>query len=198
MVYGLTFAIPFQGLIAPKRVGGIYGPLTGFGLDMPYNFLDTSRLADFGAYAGFPVWESKVNNFSGGRSAWLPLLSPVEGGLVQLNLAVQFSTFQLNPMEQSVPYSVKDMSDSFDIDTQIPSQPISGLKLIESLKDGHLWAKPTQTFAHPAEQTFQMFPAGVKNFKGAIKPTLVTPPKVGRTTKNSSSASTPAPVFCRL
>lgn len=189
------FVIPFQGLIAPKRVGGIDGPLPGFGLDMPYKFPDTHQLADFGVYAGFPLQESKGNTFPSGRSAWLPPPSSADGGLVQLSLAFQFSTFQPRQMEQGVLHLLKDVGDPFDIDTQFPSQPIGGLELIESLKNGQLSAQPTQTFALPAEQTFQMSPAGVKNLKGATKHTLATPPKVGRTTKNHSSSSIPAPVL---
>jgi hypothetical protein len=191
----MMFVIPFQGLIAPKRVGGIDGPLPDFGLDMPYKFPDTHRLTGFDVYAGFPLQESKGNTFFGGRSAWLPPPSPAEGCLVQLNLAFQFSTFQLSQMEQGVPHLPKDVGDPFDIDNQIPSQPIGGLELKESLKGGQLSAQPTQAFALPAERTFQMSPAGVKNLKGVTKHTLATPPKVGRTTKNQSSSSIPALVL---
>jgi len=191
----MMFVIPFQGLIAPKRVGGIDGPLPGFGSEMPYKFPDTHRLANFDVYVGFPLQESKGNIFPRGRSAWSPPPSSAERGLVQLNLPFQFSTIQLSQMEQAVPHLLKDVGDPFDIDNQIPCQPIGGLELIESLKGGQRSTQPITTFVLPPEQTFQMSSAGVKNLKKTTTHTPATLPKVGRTTKNHNSTSIPALVL---
>lgn len=191
----MMFVIPFQGLRALKRVDGLDGPMPGFSLDMPFEFLDTPGLSDFGAYGEFPLQESKDNTFPVSRSAWLPPPSRSEGGLVLLNLAFQISLFQLNQREQGVPHSMKDVVDLFDIETQIPSQPIGGLELIGSLQDGQQSAQSTQTFDLTVEQTFQMSSASVKNLKRATKQKLGTLPIVGRTTKNHSSSSIPEPVL---
>lgn len=189
----MMFDISFQGLMALKRVDGLNGTFPSFGLDLPHEFLH--GFSDFGVYAESSVQESKDNTFPVGRSAWLPSPSHSEAGLVQPNRAFQFSNFQLHQREPGVPHSMKDVGNPFDIDTQIPSQPIGGLELIESVQDGQLLAQPTQTFDLTAAQTFQMCPAGVKNLKGATKQTLATLPKVGRTTKNHSSSSILEPVL---
>lgn len=191
----MVFVLPFKELIAKKRVGGKDGPLPDFGLDMPYKFFDAHRLAGVGIYTGFQIQESKDSTSPCARSAWFPPLSPAEVEIVHLNRALQFSTFQRSQMEPGVPYSLKDVGDPFAIDTQIQSQPIGGLELIESLKDGQLSAQPAQPFALPAEESFHGPPAGSKNLKRGMKHTLATPLKVGRTTKSYSSSSIPSLVL---
>ena len=165
MVDRMMFAISFQGLIATKRVGVIDGPLPGFGLDMPHEFLGTHRLDDFGVDARFPLQAPKDDAFAGGGSASLPLAASPEVGLVQLDLAFQFAAFQLGQMVQRFSHSLIDPGDDFDIDTQILSQPIGGLELIESLENRNLPTHPTQTFALSTRLAFHIAPARVQDLK---------------------------------
>lgn len=71
----MMIAMPFHGLIATNRVGGIDGHLSGFGLEMPIACFDTHRLTDFGEYVGFPRPESRDSIFSCGRPGWISLFS---------------------------------------------------------------------------------------------------------------------------
>jgi hypothetical protein len=69
----MMLAMPFQGLISTKWVGGIDGRLPGFGWEMSNACLGTHRLADFGEYAGYPLLESRDSAFSCGRPIWISI-----------------------------------------------------------------------------------------------------------------------------
>ena len=198
MVDRMMFAIPFQGLIATKCVGVIDRPLPGLGLDMPHEFVGTHRLDDFGVDAGFPLQEPKDDAFAGGGSASLPFSASPEVGLVQLDLAFQFAAFQLGQMIQRFSHSLVDSGDHFDIDTQILSQPIGGLELIEPLENRNLPTHPTQTFALSTQLTLHIPPLGVQDLEGAAENTLATSQKVGRTTKNRVSSCNHAPFLAHI
>jgi len=188
MVNRMMFAIPFQGLIAPKCVGVIYGSLPGFGLDVPHEFLGTHRLDDFGVDAGFPLQETKNDPFPGRGSAPFPLAFPSKVGLVQLDLALQFAVFQLGQMVQGFSHSLIDAGDHFDIHSQILAQPIGGLQLIESLQNSNLATQARQALVLSTERALHIPPTGVENLEGTTENTLAPAQKVGRTTKNRVSS----------
>jgi len=69
MINRMMFALPFQGLVAPKGIREIDRPLSGLRLDMFHEFLGTDRLDDFGVDAVFPLQEPKADTFACRRSA---------------------------------------------------------------------------------------------------------------------------------
>ena len=184
MIDRMMFAIPFQGLITTKRIGVIDGPLPGFSLDMPHEFLGTHRLDDFGVDAGFPLQEPKDDAFARRGSASLPLTPSPKVGFIQFNLALEFAAFQLGQMVQRFSHPLIDSSDHFDIDPQILAQPIGRLELLEPLENRNFSTQPTQTFTLSTELTFHIAPTGVQDLEGAAENTLATSQNVGRTTKN--------------
>ena len=61
------FAIPFQGLIAPKCIGVRARPLSSFGLDISHQFFGTNGFDDFGVDAIVPLQEPKHDAFASGN-----------------------------------------------------------------------------------------------------------------------------------
>ena len=195
MIDRMMFAIPFQGLVAPKGIGIVNRAFPRLGLDMPHQFVGTDRLDHFGIDPVFPLQKPKHDAFPGGRSATFALPFAPKVSFVQFDLAFEFATFQLGQMEQGFPQSLVHPRDDFDINAQILSQPIRRLQLVEALEDHNLPSQTVQTFALPTELAFYVPATGVNNLKGSTKNILTAPQKVGRTTKNRVSSSNHAPVL---
>ena len=198
MVNRMMFAIPFQGLIPPKRIRVIDRPFARLGLDMPHEFICTDRLHDFGVDAVIPLQEPKHDTFAGGGSASFALAPSAKVRFIQFDFAFEFAPFQFGQMEQGFPQSLIDSCDHFDVDTQIVRQPIGGLELIKPLKDGDFSTQPTQAFAFSTEGTFHIAPTGAQDFKGTTENTLAPAQKVGRTTKNGVSSCNHAPFLAHI
>ena len=195
VVNRMMFAIPFQGLIAPKGVRVIDRPFSRLGLDMPHEFLGTDRLHHFGVDAVFPLQEPEYDTFARSRSASFAFPSPAKVGLIPFDLTCEFAALQLGQMIQGLSESLIDSRDHFDIDAQVLRQLISRLQQIEALQDGNLSTQPAQAFALPTELTFHIPAAGVEHRKRATENTLATPQKVGRTTQNGVSSSNHVPLL---
>lgn len=191
----IMFPIPFQGLIAPKGIRIIDRAFPRLGLDMPHEFFGTDRLHDLGVDAVLPLQKPKNDTFARCRPASLALPSAPKVGLIQLDLAFEFPTFQLGQMVQGFPESLVDPGDHFDVDLQIPTETVSWLEQIEPLQDRNLPTQASETFAFATELAFHIAPAGMQNLKGPTENTLATAQKVGRTTKNRVSSSNHAPVL---
>ena len=73
MVNRMMFAITFQGLVAPKRIGEIDRFLSSLRLNMFHKFLSTDRLHDFGIDALVPLQKPKDDAFAGSRSTTFAL-----------------------------------------------------------------------------------------------------------------------------
>ncbi len=195
MIDRMMFPIPFQGAIPAKGVRVIDRAFSGFGLDMPHQFVGTDRLDHFGVDAVFPLQEPKHDAFARRRSSAFAFPFAPKVRLIQFNLAFEFPAFQLRQMVQGFPQPLVDPCDHFDIDAQILSQPIRRLQLVEALEDHNLPSQAAQAFAFPTELAFHVPATGMQNLKGATENTLAAPQKVGRTTKNRVSSSNHAPVL---
>jgi len=96
-------------------------------------------------------------------------------------------------MVQGFSHSLVHTGNHFDVDLQIPTQPISWLEQIEALQDRNLSTETTETFAFATELAFHIASTRAEDLKGPTKNTLATSQKVGRTTKNRVSSSNHAP-----
>lgn len=191
----MMFSIRFQGLIAPKCIGVIDRPFSGFGLDMPHQLVGTDRLDHFGVDAIFPLQEPKDDAFARGRSSSFALPFTPKVGFIQLDLPFEFSALQLGQVVERFPQSVIHPGGNFDVDPQVLGQPIRGLQLVKALEDRNLPSQAAQTFALSAQLAFHIPSTRMDNLKGTTKNTLTAPQKVGRTTKNGVSSSNHAPVL---
>ena len=94
--------------------------------------------------------------------------------------------------------SLVDAGDHFTIHSQVLTEPISGLQLLESLKNGNLPTQPPQTFALTTELVFHIAPTRVQDLKRPTENTLAATQNGGRTTKNGVSSSNHAPLLAHI
>jgi len=195
MINRMMFAIPFQGLIAPKGIRVVDRPFPGLGLDVSHEFFGTDRLYYFGVDTGFSLQEPKDDAFTGSGTATFPFASSPKVSLIQFDFALEFSTLQLRQMKQGISQTLVHTRDDFDIDPQIFGQPIGRLELVEPLQNCNLSTQATEAFAFSTELAFHIPAACVQDLRGTAENTLAASQKVGRTTKNRVSSHNHAPVL---
>ncbi len=141
----MMLPIPFQGLVASKRIGLVDRPFPRFGLDLLHEFPGTHRFDHFDVDAVIPLQEPQDDTFASCRSATFPLAPPPKVRIIQFEFSLEFPTLQLRQMEQGFSQALRDAGDHFDSNVQILSQSVNQLQLIEPLENSNL---PTQTITY--------------------------------------------------
>ena len=186
VVQSVMLTQPFQGIVAPECVGVIYCALPRLLSNNRHQLFLRHMLHYARIHLAVALQKAKCNAFACRAPSALALAPTTEVRFVHLNLAMQFTTFQLRHMIDGFTQVLIDARDGLIIKAEIMRETISRLLLIKPPHNGNLGSCPLQRllFSAGLVSAPHISPRGLAYFERTTEYTLFTPQKVGRAPKN--------------
>lgn len=186
VVQAVMFAPALQRVVATERISVVDRSFSGVLSDMTHQLIGSHSLHHLGIHPSIALQKPKYNAFSGRSSSALAFPPAAEVGLVNLDLAFQFTGLKFRYMIDRLSQTLIDAGNRLIVQAEVACYAIGGLLLVEPGKDGDLLAKLFQglLFSTSLVATPHIATQGSVYLERAAKNALSTPQKVGRTVEN--------------
>src|SRR3989338_11204105 len=189
VIQAMVLTPAFEGVVASEGVGVIDRALAGVLSDVSHEFIRRDPLHDLGVNPAVSFQQAQHHALTLSLPAPLAFAPTSEVGVVNFNLAFKFAPFQLCHVVNGFSQALVDAGNGLIMQTQIRSQAIRRLLLVEAGHDGNLPAQLPQGLLSLARTALHVATFGFVNFKRTTENALSTSQKVGRTLENILFAS---------
>ena len=141
VVQPMVFAQPLQGVVAPEGVGVIDRSFSGMLSDMTHQLFSGHLFHHLGIHPAVAFQKPKYNAFAGRSTASLAFAPAAKVGLINLNLAFQFTRLKFGYMVDRFTQMLIDASHHLIIKAEVACHTIGRLLLVEASDNTNLFAQ---------------------------------------------------------